>query len=471
MKQEKTTFALLFGHRSVFPPEVVAQARRELPDALRAWGYDVLMTDEGATSQGAVETVSEGRVYANFLRANRGKFGGVIVCLPNFSDENGTVAALKEAGVPILIQAYPDDMDKMSPASRRDAFCGKLSVMDVFGQNGLPFTALKPHVVRPTSDRFKENVTFFDRVCRVVNGLREMVVGAIGARTTPFKTVRIDELTLQRHAITVETVDLSDVFARMKGVPADDDAYKAHVDILKNVSSWEGVPEKAFDNLVRLGVVLDVLIDEYGMDAMALRCWTEFSTQAGICPCVVMGNLNERGVAAACEVDVGNAVFMKALSLASGQPAGCLDWNNNYADDDNKCILFHCGPIPPALMAARGSISDHPMLARVVGPGCSYGANTGRIKPCDITFGSLVTGSGKIKTYVGQGAITDDVVPSDFFGCAGVAHIENLQDVLIHVGQEGHRHHVSLTKGHVAAAIREAFQRYLGFELSSPQCP
>jgi len=469
MKQDKTTFALFFGHRSVFPPEVVAEARRELPDALRAWGYDVLMLDEGATSQGAVETASEGRVYADFLRANRGKFGGVIVCLPNFSDENGAAAALKEAGAPILIQAYPDDMDKMSPALRRDAFCGKLSVMDVFCQHGVPFTALKPHVVRPTSDRFKQNVAFFDRVCRVVNGLKGMVVGSIGARTTAFKTVRIDELALQRHGITVETLDLSDVFARMKKVSADDDAYKAHAEVLRNVSSWDDVPETAFDGLVKLGVALDALIDEYGMDAIAMRCWIELQSQFGICPCVVMGNLNERGVAAACEVDVGNAVFMRALSLASGQPAGCLDWNNNYADDDDKCILFHCGPIPPALMAAPGSISDHPMLARVVGPGRGYGANTGRIKACDITFGSLLTDGGKIKTYVGQGAITDDAVPSDFFGCAGVAHIENLQDVLIHVGQGGHRHHVSLTQGRVAAAVTEAFERYLGFEISSPQ--
>jgi len=47
---------------------------------------------------------------------------------------------------------------------------------------------------------------------------------------------------------------------------------------------------------------------------------------------------------AACEVDVYNAVVMAALSFASGRPAtGC--WNNNYGEEDDKCILFHCGPV------------------------------------------------------------------------------------------------------------------------------
>ena len=128
-------------------------------------------------------------------------------------------------GVPIWIQAYPDEYDKMGPALRRDSFCGKISIMDVFRQYGVKFTALKPHTVQPGSQRFKANVDEFDRICRVVGGVKGMVVGAIGARTTPFKTVRIDEVTLQRHGVTVETFDLSDIFLRMKAVKPEEAAY------------------------------------------------------------------------------------------------------------------------------------------------------------------------------------------------------------------------------------------------------
>jgi L-fucose isomerase-like protein len=469
IENEKTTFALFFGNRGFFPASLIAQAREELPRVLKEWGHNVLMLAADATRHGAVETPREGERYANFLREHRGQFGGVILCLPNFGDETGAVAALQDARVPILIQAYPDDLDKMAPEVRRDAFCGKISIMDVFCQYGVKFTALKPHVVGPSSDRFKANVDHFDRVCRVVNGMRGMVVGAIGARTTAFKTVRIDEVALQRHGITVETLDLSGVFARMKAVKSSDEIYRAKAETLKGYTSWKGVPEEAFDKIARLGVVLDTIIEEYGMDAIALRCWIELQEQLGISPCVLLGELNDRGVPAACEVDVGNAVAMYALHLASGVPATCLDWNNNYGEEDDKCILFHCGPVPKSLMADRGRITDHAILANEVGHGCGYGCHVGRIAPSDFTFGSMLTDSGKLRFYLGQGGFTEDQIAAEFFGCAGVAEIGRLQDVLLHVGRNGYRHHVSATPGLVQAPVREALANYLGFEVAIPQ--
>ena len=466
---DKTTFALFIGNRGFFPAALLAEAREELPRVLEGLGHEVLMLDAGATRYGAVETTREGEIYANFLRENRGKYGGVILSLPNFGDETGAVAALKDADVPILIHGYPDEMDKMAPAVRRDAFCGKLSIMDVFHQYGLKFTALKPHVVSPTSDRFRANVDHFDRVCRVVTKMRGMVVGAIGARTTAFKTVRIDEVALQRQDITMETLDLSDIFARVRAVDTGGEACQAKAETLRNYTSWVGVPDEAFVKITRLGVVLDDVIEEYQLDALALRCWLELQQQLGISPCVLLGELNNRGITAACEVDVGNAVAMYALHHASGEPATCLDWNNNYKDEDDKCILFHCGPVPRALMAGPGHIVDHAILANVVGKGCSYGCDVGRIAPFDFTFGSMMTEEGKLRFYLGEGSFTEDPIPTDFFGCGGVAEISRLQDVLHHVGYNGYRHHVSVTRGEVLAPVREALEHYMGFSVTLPQ--
>ena len=193
MGNEKSKFALFIGNRGFFPASLLTAARDEMAGVLGDLGHEVLTLDAGATRHGAVETAREGEIYANFLRANAGKYDGVILSLPNFGDETGAIAALKDAGVPILIHAYPDELNKMAPALRRDAFCGKFSIMDVFCQHGLTFTALKPHTAHPRSSRFAENIDYFDRICRVVKGMKSMVVGAIGARTTAFKTVRIDE--------------------------------------------------------------------------------------------------------------------------------------------------------------------------------------------------------------------------------------------------------------------------------------
>ena len=467
MPTDKTTFAVFFGNRGFFPASHQANARKDMAEVLKKLGHNIIMLPAKATRYGAVESPAAGEIYANFLRQNRGKFSGVILCLPNFGDETGAVAALQDAQVPILVQAYPDELDKMAPALRRDAFCGKFSVMDVFCQYGVKFTALKPHTVNPRSKAFAANIDYFARLCRVVGGLKRMIVGALGARTTAFKTVRIDELALQRNGITMETLDLSDVIGRISKLKPTSKKFKNKLAKLKKYTSWKGVPSEALDKIAKLGVVVDQIVDEYNMDALAIRCWIEMQQQMGISPCTILSEMNDRKVAAACEVDVGNAVAMHALTLASGTVATCLDWNNNYGDDPDKCILFHCGPVPQSMMTAKGKVTDHSILANAIGAGCGYGCNTGRIAPTPFTFSSILTEEGKVKTYLGQGKFTRDKIPADFFGCAGVAHIENLQDVLQTVGYLGHRHHVSATPGHVAEPLTEAFQKYLGYEVVS----
>ncbi len=466
MDNEKTRFALLFGNRAFFPSSLIQSAREEMVRVLRELGHETLLIDEKAVPHGAVETADHGRLYAEFLRKNRGKFGGVILSLPNFGDENGGAVALREAGVPILIQAYPDDMDRLGPQSRRDAFCGKLSMMDVFRQIGIPFTNLRPHTVRPGSEAFARNIDTFDRVCRIVGSMRQMTIGSIGARTTPFKTVRVDELALQSHGITVETIDLSEIFARMDSLRSSTNSFKEKMEHLKQAAHWGSAPELALVNLAKLGVVLDDVVAEYKMDAMAIRCWTELQMRYGISPCLVTGDLAEHAVPTACEVDVANAVTMFALTRASGEASGILDWNNNYGEEENKCILFHCGNVPRSLMAEKGTISDHLILASSLGAGHGFGCNVGRIRPMDFTFGSMMTKEGSLDFYLGKGKITNDQFSNQFFGCAGVAEIENLQDVLQFIGNKGHRHHVSITPGHLVEPMVEAFQNYLEYQVT-----
>ena len=123
----QTTFALFYGNRGTFPESLFALARTELESRLKSFGFGTISLPEEATRYGAVETLEEARIYARFLEENKGKFDGVILCLPNFGDENGASEALKNANVPIYIQAYPDELDKMDFDHRRDAFCGKFS--------------------------------------------------------------------------------------------------------------------------------------------------------------------------------------------------------------------------------------------------------------------------------------------------------------------------------------------------------
>ena len=257
----KMTFALAFANRGFMPGELIYGAREDMIKAVTDAGYDYIAMDAALTRYGGVETRDEGLLYAKWLKAHEGQYDGVIFSMPIFADENGAITALQDAGVPILMQAYPDEIGRMDFKHRRDAFCGKFSVTDVFTQYGVPFTVLKPHVVHPLTPAFQRNLRDFAAVCRVVNGMRRFNVGCIGARTTAFKTVRFDEIALQKHGVNVESFDLSELIFKV-GKLADDDAKVVEkVAALERYTDFTRVPEKNKRTLAKISAVIDEYIE------------------------------------------------------------------------------------------------------------------------------------------------------------------------------------------------------------------
>lgn len=457
-------FALYFGNRGFMPGELILGARDDMIKAVTDAGYEYICMDADATRFGAVETRDEGRLYHDWLKKHEGEYDGVILCMPIFIDENGAVAALQDAGVPILMQAYPDEIGKMDFQHRRDAYCGKFSVTDVFYQYKLPFTVMKPHVVHPLSDAFRQNLDDFAAICRVVKGMRRFNLGCLGARTTAFKTVRFDEVTLQRYGINVESFDLSELFGKVNAKKDDDAAVLAKIERLENYSDFSKVPQKNKITLAKVSVVIDEYIEEYHLDAITLRCWNEMETYLRVCPCVLISELNDRGIVCSCEIDLTSAITMRAMLLASGKATACLDWNNNYGDDENKVILFHCGPVAQSLMTEKGTVTEHKMFAKN-DPGCGWGSNEGRIAAMDMTFSNGYTEDGKLKVYVSEGKFTDDKIEDAFFGCGGVAEIPDLQNKLIKLAKKGFKHHTTVGVGHMKYVLEEAFKTYLNYEV------
>lgn len=457
-------FALYFGNRGFMPAELIEGARHDMVKAVTDAGYDYLIMDQNATRYGAVETRDEGRLYADWLKSHEGEYDGVILCMPIFVDENGAIAALQDAGVPILMQAYPDEIGKMDFQHRRDAFCGKFSVTDVFEQYRVPYTVMKPHVVHPLSREFAQNLHDFAGICRVVNGMKRFTIGCIGARTTAFKTVRFDEIAMQRHGINVECFDLSELFAFVRAKADDDETVTAKKAVLEQYTDFTNVPEDKKTMLAKISVVLDEYIAAYHLDAIALRCWNEMETYLRVCPCVLLSELNDRGITASCEIDMCSAITMRALSLATQGPAACLDWNNNYGDDPDKVILFHCGSTAQKLMREKGVVTSHKMFDKG-DPGCGWGTNEGRIAAFPMTFSNCKTEDGKITIYFGEGEFTGDDIEKEFFGCGGVARIDELQNKLIRLARGGFKHHTTVANGHVKHILDEAFRYYLGYDI------
>ena len=457
------TFALAFSNRGFMPGELIHEAREDMIQAVTNAGCDYIAMDAALTRYGGIETRDEGLLYAKWLKEHEGEYDGVIFSMPIFADENGAVTALRDAGVPILMQAYPDEIGKMDFAHRRDAFCGKFSVTDVFTQYQVPFTVLKPHVVHPLSEKFAENLREFAAICRVVNGMKRFSIGCIGARTTAFKTTRFDEVGLQKNGITVESFDLSELIFKVQAKADDDKAVLAKLDTLLRYSDFTKVPPEKKCTLAKISVVLDEYIAEYHLDALAIRCWNEMETILHVCPCVLLSELNDRGIVASCEIDLTSAISMRAMALASEQPTAVLDWNNNYGEEENKVILFHCGSAAQSLMAGPGNVTAHKMFEKE-NPGSGWGTNEGRIRPFQTTLSNCLTVDGKIRIYASEAAFTDDPIEASYFGCAGVCEIPHMEDKMLRLAKGGFKHHTCVGVGHMKEILKEAFTTYLGYD-------
>ena len=100
------------------------------------------------------------------------------------------------------------------------------------------------------------------------------------------------------------------------------------------------MPADKLLTLSKVSVVIDDYMSEYRLDCITLRCWEEMQSELGVAPCVLLSELNDRGIAASCEIDLCSAINMYSMQLASQNPTACLDWNNNYGDDPDKVILL-----------------------------------------------------------------------------------------------------------------------------------
>lgn len=456
--------ALLVANRGFFPSSVIESAYEEMRGAAKRAGAELLEIEKDKVKYGAVETTQEGMIYHDFLEEHHNEYDGVIICLPNFGDENGIKAALRDVNVPVLLQAYPDEIGKMDFASRRDAFCGKLGLCSVFKQMGFKFTSGKPFVMHPLSDDFNKELTEFMGVCRIVKKMRYMRLGVFGARTTAFKSVRYDEMAMEKAGCDVESFDFTTVMERYNEIKDDDPNVAFFKQKLLATADFSDAADYAIGNLAKFGATMKSIIDEQKLDAISVRCWSELQHLLHIAPCSLLGIFNSLGVPASCETDASNSLSMIALQCASEQPTGCLDINNNYGDDPEKAILFHCGPLPVELMTKPGHIEEHLMFTKTQGENCSWGLNVGHIKPGVVTISGMRTENGEVHYYVEKAEITADPVEEAFFGTPGVIKVENLQDKLFSMQEEGFRHHTIITPGDHVREVEEALSKYLGYK-------
>ena len=458
--------AVVVGNRDFFPDHLCISGRNQILTALAEQGVEAIALSPEDTVGGSTQTKSDVEKTINLLKANREQIDGLIITLPNFGTEKAIVEsiALSDLHVPIFVHAFDDDLEALNVENRRDSFCGKISVCNNLRQYGLPFTLPTLHTDTADSDTFEADLSMFLQVCRVVASLKKARFGAIGARPGAFNTVRFSEKLLQRAGITIDTLDLSEVFGKAASLSDTDNTVEAKLQKLTTYMDCSGVPAGAQLKMAKFAAALDGFIQENNWDGIGVQCWNSIQANYGISPCAVMSMLSETLCPAACEVDMTGLVAMYALQQASGEPSALVDWNNNYGKERDKCILFHCGNYPRSIFSSA-KVDHCNVLARTLGKDNSYGGINGRIKSGPFTFARVSTDDveGVIRAYVGEGQLTDD--PLKTFGSRGVAQIAGLQDLMRYICRNGFEHHVAINLSQSARILEEAFSNYLGWDV------
>jgi L-fucose isomerase-like protein len=400
------------------------------------------------------------------LREQKHRIDGVLVCLPNFGDEKGIADALRlsELICPVLVQACPDDLDQFGLERRRDSFCGKISVCSNLRQYGIKYSLTRDHTVAIESDRFQEDLVQFLATCRVVKGLRRVRIGAIGARPNAFNTTRYSEKLLEKAGISVNTIDLSEVFGRAADIASSDPRVTQRIEQIRQYAESSAAPQESMVKMAKLAVVLDGWMEELGLTATAIQCWSSMQKNYGVNVCTIMSMMSEQMMPSACEVDIAGVVSMYALQLASTTPSALVDWNNNYGSDPDKCVFFHCGNWAKDFLPDI-RIGTAPILGTVLGEANTVGALAGRTPAGPMTFGRITTDdlTGTIRVFVGDGRFTDDHL--DTFGTRAVVEIPGLRDLMRYICRNGFEHHAAMTRGHYAGAIAEGLGTYLGWDV------
>jgi L-fucose isomerase-like protein len=467
-KLTKPTLGVIVGSRGFFPKHLADSGRKTILELLEKEGINAVCLTPEQSPHGAVESMNDAQLCADLFKAHRDEIDGILLTLPNFGEERPIANTIRWAGlnVPVLVHAFPDTSDRMTIKDRRDSFCGKMSSCNNLTQYGIPYSLTSLHTVDPNSDSFKQDLRNFVATCRVVRGLRGARVGQLGARPAAFNTVRYSEKLFEMSGISVETIDLSELMGWMARMKDDEPAVKQQIEQVKAYAKvGPNVPAESLVKMAKMAVGVRRWMDESRLDMTAVQCWTSMEENIGIVPCTVMSMLSDGLMPSACETDVPGVVGMYAMALASQKPSALVDWNNNYGDDPDKAVVFHCSNLPAQVFTDIPVMDYQEIIAGTVGAQNTYGTMYGRVKAEPFTFCRVSTDDaiGEVTAYLGEGEFTND--PIDTFGGYGVVRIDRMQDLLHFICENGFEHHVAVNLSCVADPVEEALSKYMGWEV------
>jgi L-fucose isomerase-like protein len=451
--------------RTIFDQELALRVRGSVIDAFASAGLEAVVPSTELTWNGLVQTPEEAEKASRLFSDQA--VDGVVIGALNFGNEVPAALAALGAGqgLPVMIFGVGEEGLLSREASRRDAFCGLISIATALRHRGARFAFPARAVGYPDEERFVGALREFGWVCRAVGGVRGAVYGQIGVRPGDFETCAYDELSLLRQfGIRVVPIPLTTLFSGAARAP-EARVRETYAEIAASMDR-SAVPDLDLSKSARVEVVLEQLVEEHDLSGMGIQCWTSFQEDYGISPCLAMARLTERGVPCACEADIHGTLSMHLLSLIAGSPAGLADWNNRHYQDANAFSAWHCGVFPPSMGGGRKRVGLHDILAESTGtPEGKYGTIELEIDRGPLTLARVTEHPwDEWPVLIAEGEVVE--LPGEPPGSHGWVRVEDLDRLYTEL-LRGFPHHVAIARGRLGGAVGVAAY-FLGLDAVEP---
>ncbi|HJC57969.1 MAG TPA: hypothetical protein H9700_11525 [Candidatus Eisenbergiella intestinipullorum] len=432
--------------------EAVMERFRQLSEEL-----DFELTDiEDINEEGLLMTYRDAK--AAYEKLSAAGVDGLIFPHCNFGQEEAVGRLAKDMNVPVLIWGPRDGWPNGLEWRPTDAQCGMFATTKLLMHYGVKYSYIEN--CETDSEVLKDGLADFLAVCSVVKAFRSLRIARISTRPKEFLSVMVNEAELlEKYDIELVPGEPTSILHRVDRIL--ENGRERMEALLRELTeaglSIDALGEKRYP-LAAIELALMDFAGEHDCNAISCECWSMFQRKYGISPCFVLGDLNDRGLPAACENDV-HAAVTSVMAVAAARyrtPSFVADLTIRHPENDNAELLWHCGSFAKRLKK-KG------VPGRIVETGKGFYELEGGAVTI-LRFDGL---NGDYYLFAGEGKGVDGPVTNGNYLWVEVDDWVKWEKKFMF---GPYIHHVVGIHGNYASILREAC-RYLGIRFDFPDRP
>ncbi|MEP6650893.1 MAG: hypothetical protein ABJA74_13440 [Lapillicoccus sp.] len=289
-------------------------------------------------------------------------------------------------------------------------------------------------------------------VVPALESLRGRRLGLVGDAPPGFTPSQYDgALVATLFGIEVEQVDVDAMFDRVGDV--DDVAAKSeYASAVAAQPSLGAVDADQAMSSARITTAMRGWRDDYALAGMAIRCWPEFPTQLGACPCSSLSRVADEGTPTACERDVYGAVTMLLMESLGSGTTYLVDTVDLDAEA-NVVRLWHCGAAATSLAADPAEATQFTHCNRNLGVAGNFPLKTGPVVMARLTEDPAHPGTLRLLLASGESVAE----PNRFQGNTAAVRLDgDAEQFVTGLVTGGFPHHTVLAWTDVRPQLRAA---------------